>query len=306
MSRTIDPIVSTEWLEARLAGGCDQARVQGREGDVAQGSALSGELVVVDIREPRFYKAGHIPSAISIPFAPVSDWAVATQDLHMELPEPEQLFKVIGDPGICAHSQVVVVTTVEQPPAPPYSLSDATRVAATLIYAGVSSVAVLDGGHPKWEREGRRVTTEVPATVPVPYAAAVRRDMFVPTEYVEAQVGRATLVDGRVPDQYFGVTVDPFAGKAGHIPTARCLPASWIWREDGTYRTGEELERIAVGVIGEDREQEIIAYCGVGGYASAWWFVLTEILGYKNVKIYDGAMEAWAKEKVIACYRWEG
>jgi thiosulfate/3-mercaptopyruvate sulfurtransferase len=67
-----------------------------------------------------------------------------------------------------------------------------------------------------------------------------------------------------------------------------------IWNEDGTYRSVEELDQLVLSVVG-DKDKEIVVYCGVGGYASTWWFVLTEVLDYKHVKIFDGAAQEWAK-----------
>jgi len=283
MARSIDPIVSTEWLEAQLPGG---------------------GLVIIDIRWEEEYEAGHIPGAISIPFGLISAWADSDDKLLLELPPEADLLKLIGDCGLTAESKVVIVGRVEEPPAPPYPLADAVRVAATLVYAGVRNVAVLAGGHPKWDREGRETTTEAPEVTPVAYSSAVDGDMFVSTEYVKDHIGRSVILDARDPDQYFGVAVDPFADMRGHIPTARNLPLIWVWEKDSTYRPVELLEQMATGVIGSDKDQEVITYCGVGGYASTWWFLLTQMLGYTNVKIYDGSMEAWVEDNPIVAYTW--
>jgi thiosulfate/3-mercaptopyruvate sulfurtransferase len=298
MTRSIDPIVSTGWLEAQLAR--DGLIGSGQTG----GGQVAGGLVIIDVRETHLYEAGHISRAISVPFSPVSAWATSTDELLMELPEEVDLFQVVGDCGLGPDSRVVIVTTLDKAPSPPYSLADATRVAATLFYAGVDNVAILDGGHPKWVREDRETTTAVPEISPVNYRGTVRRKMFVSTEYVRDHIGRPRIIDGRDPDQYFGATIDPFAGKAGHIPTARSLPAVWMWEADGTYKPVELLAQMAAGVIDQSRDEEIIVYCGVGGYASSWWFVLTQLLGYANVKIYDGAAEAWAKEDAMVLYSW--
>jgi thiosulfate/3-mercaptopyruvate sulfurtransferase len=294
MTRSIDPLVSTGWLEAQLATG----------GPASGGGLPASTPVIIDVRETHLYEAGHIPQAISVPFSPVSAWATSSDELLMELPEEADLFCVVGGCGLTRDSKVVIVTTVDRAPSPPYSLSDATRVAATLIYAGVENVAILDGGHPRWVREGREMTTAIPEISPVDYYGAVRREMFVSTEHVRDHIGRTRIIDGRDPDHYFGVTLDPFAGRAGHIPTARSLPAVWMWEADGTYKPVELLARMAAGVMDQSRDGEVIVYCGVGGYASSWWFVLTQLLGYTNVKIYDGAAEAWAKEDAMVLYSW--
>jgi thiosulfate/3-mercaptopyruvate sulfurtransferase len=297
--RTIEPLVSTAWLEAHLGGSASAA---GSAPGAAGPSA--GGVAIVDIREPRLYEAGHVPGSISIPFSPMSDWAVSDDDLLMELPPDEDLFRLLSDWGIGPDSAVVLVGSVEPRPAPPYALSDAPRVAATLSYAGVTDVGILDGGYPRWAAEGRPAAREVPAVVPRRYAGSADKEMFVSTEYVKARLGQVVLVDGRDAAEYFGVTPCPFAGVGGHIPTARSLPAPWMWSEDGTYKPVEILQGMAEGVLGPDRDQPIIAYCGVGGYASAWWFVLTQVLGYRNVTIYDGAAEAWVKSDSMVSYTW--
>ncbi len=272
MARSIDPIVSTEWLAAHLGTG----------------------LSVIDIRYAEEYQAGHIPGSISVPFEPVSAWADCTDELLLELPPVDALFKTIGECALTAESKVVVAGRLPTPPDPPYPLADPLRVAATLMYAGVATVAVLSGGHARWAAEGQPVSTDVPRVEARPYAGTVDAATWISTGYVKDHIGRALLVDGRDPDQYFGASIDPFADMRGHIPTARCLPLRWVWEPDGTYRPVEDIEGMVAGVIGSDRAREVICYCGVGGYGSGWWFLLTQLLGYGNVKIYDGSMEAWA------------
>jgi thiosulfate/3-mercaptopyruvate sulfurtransferase len=308
MAKPIDPLISSSWLATRLA------------------DAEPLDLMIVDIREGRLYEAGHIPGSVSIPFSPMSVWAVSDDELLMELPPAGDLSEVLTTWGISPETAIVLVGTVEPAPAPPYALADAPRVAATLSYMDVQNVGILDGGYPKWHAEGRASTGEVPVRAATPTsdadpaddraarrsgagAAAARKSVaapavFVSTEYVKESAGRAVLIDGRDTDQYFGVTPCPFAGVGGHIPQARSLPAPWIWNSDGTYKSVELLEAMAEGVVGADRDQEIIAYCGVGGYASTWWFVLTRILGYRDVKIYDGSAEAWAKSEPMTSYSW--
>ncbi len=283
MTTAIDPVVSSAWLEARLGSG----------------------HVIVDLREPHLYLAGHVPGSVNIPFSPMSDWAVSDDELLMELPPAADLFAVLGQWGITPGSTVILVGTMEPPPAPPYALADAPRVAATLWWAGVREVAVLDGGYPRWAAEDRPVETAVADPAPAAaWAGPVEEGMFVETGYVKERLGKTVLIDGRDAGQFFGVATCPFAGVGGHIPTARSLPAPWIWLEDGTYRPLSELQAMAEGLVGLDRDREIIVYCGVGGFASAWWFVLTRLLGYRAVKIYDGAAEAWAKSEPMVSFTW--
>jgi thiosulfate/3-mercaptopyruvate sulfurtransferase len=163
-------------------------------------------------------------------------------------------------------------------------------------------VGILDGGYPKWVSEGRATTKQVPAPKSVTYQGEVSKTMFVPIDDVKKNIGKAVIIDARDANVYSGLAIEPFTDKAGHIPSAKSLPAPWIWalNEDGTYtyKDPKTLGSIASGVMGESagsRSQEIIVYCGVGGYASSWWFVLTQVLGYENVKIFDGAAQEWGK-----------
>jgi thiosulfate/3-mercaptopyruvate sulfurtransferase len=125
-------------------------------------------------------------------------------------------------------------------------------------------------------------------------------------KYVLGKIGKSILVDNRSPDLFFGMITESWASKPGHIESAVNLPTPWIFQQDGLLRSQGELESMANGVIGRNKTKEIIAYCGVGAYASVWSYILTELLGYKDVKVYDGSMQEWVLDPVgpIAVYKW--
>jgi thiosulfate/3-mercaptopyruvate sulfurtransferase len=298
--RTIDPIVSTDWLEANT----------GLE-----------NLVIIDVRTALEYGQDHIPGSISAPFltnppeaAPNTGWVTFGEGgLLLELPQTKALLEYIGSLGITTHSKVVTVTSQAPPPTPAeYGLASATRVADTLVYAGVKNVAILDGGYPKWKGEGKPVTAKVPDVKPVTYQGTTDKSIFVSREYVRGHIGKSVIIDARDAIVYFGVVLEPFADKAGHIQSAKCLPAPWIWNKnsDGkatyyTYRDPKLLGAMAAGIAGKPGTQESMVYCGVGGYASSWWFVLTQVLGYKDVKLYDGSAQEWAKHYDMVPFQWD-
>jgi thiosulfate/3-mercaptopyruvate sulfurtransferase len=285
--RAISPIVSTDWLEKNID---------------------DPKLIIIDIRLGEEYAAGHIPNAINIPFPdavenPSSQWFVERDGLLLEVPEEADLFHTIGAAGIRGDSLVVVVPK----PQFPHPLVDATRVADTLMYAGVKNVAVLDGGYDKWAVEARPVSFDVVEPTPVAYTGTIDETMFVTKEYVQKKIGQVIIIDTREPLEYFGGSMRPLWVRAGHIPTAKCLPTLWIWHEDKTYRSTDELREMARGVLGTDLSRETIIYCGVGGFSSAWYFVLKEVLGYKDVKIYHGSAQEWTRDPAapLVSYRWE-
>lgn len=277
--RTISPLVTTKWLAENIA----------RPG-----------LVVVDIRNSDEYKAGHIPGAVNAPF---SSWAVSRGGLLLELPEDDELFDTIGATGIESDSRVAVVNKTDTP----FTLADAARVACTLIYGGVKNVAVLNGGYNKWLKEKRPVSDETPKPKKVAYKGKVNEAIFVNKAYVEKKLGKSVIVDARSPDEFFGITQDLFTEKPGHIPTATCLPAPWLWTDKGTYRPIKEIRAMVAGVVGKDKAREIIVYCGVGGFSGAWCFVMREILGYTNARVYDGSAQEWTADPKapMARYCWD-
>lgn len=119
---------------------------------------------------------------------------------------------------------------------------------------------------------------------------------IVSTEWLAENLDRENLViiDIRSGDAY----------AQGHIPNARSLPTPWMWNEDGTYKSIDTLKEMAAGVIGKQGKREIIVYCGVGGYASSWWFVLGRVLGYDKVRLYDGSAEEWTRNNEMVKYTW--
>lgn len=276
--------------------------------------------MILDVRGEG-YEDGHIPGAIhSIPF---EDWVANPPGPAipwLELPPDEVLFTNLGNYGITKNTHVVIVGTSGGPIIPGvgpiglYNNADPTRVAMTLIYAGVKHVAILDGAMEAWVSAGYAVTTDVPVVTPVTYDGKVKTTMFVSTEYVHDRLGKSILIDGRDKVVFDGDDIEPWPPipTAGHIPGARNLPVPtlWnvVWNEDETYvesasyKSVHTLRKMARDVIGgrgwgwHRCYKEIIVYCGVGGYASTLFFVLSEVLGYHNVKVYDGSWQMWSAD----------
>jgi len=291
----IDPIVSTQWLS-------DNRTFPG--------------LFMLDVRAPDNYAKGHIPGAINVPG--LGNWYLnlfCKEFPWMELPEEKALFATIGKAGITGDSLVVVVGRTTDPMAP-YAVADAARVAITLLYAGVENVAILNGGYDKWAAEGRTTSTVPVTPTSVAYTGAVNKAMFVTKDYVEDKIGKSVIVEAREADIYYGLIQEPWTTRAGHIPSAKNLPAPWFWTfaKDkkgtityGTWKDANLAREMASAVLGEDASQEIIVYCGVGGYASPLYYVLTQIIGYTNAKIYDGSMQEWSADPnaTVVKYRYQ-
>jgi thiosulfate/3-mercaptopyruvate sulfurtransferase len=287
-AQNIPVIISTDWLEENMD---------------------TPNMVILDVRDPESYKAGHIPGSINFPAFP--NWYINNpggQAPWMEVPEEEKLYATIGEAGISTNSIVVVIArTSDSESGEPgiYGLTKASRTAITLVYAGIKKVVLLNGGYNKWEAEGKPVSAEPAIPQVTTYDGRINDSMFITKKNVEKKLGKSTIIDARDSDEYFGIEKDFSTKREGHIPGAKILPAPWFWKsgkaENGemtylVWKEIEEIKEIARTVLGEDMEEEIIVYCGVGGYASPVWFLLTQLLEYTNVKFYDGSMQEWTSD----------
>jgi len=289
--RIIPPVVSTDWLEENM---------------------YMQDLVIIDLRDPAEYGAGHVPGSISA-FFPL--WWIIKDGLLLELPETEVLFAFFESLGLTSYSNVVLVDKIDTD----FDRADPGRVAWTLIYGGVENVAILNGGINKWVADGKAMDTE--ATIPNPsfFDGIINEDLVVDKEYVERKLRfrKSIIVDARIPEDYFGISY-MFASKPGHISGATNFPIPWVFNEDGTLKLSE-LPAMAEGILGKYpdfpgrnrhykcKQKKIILYCGVGGYAAVLWFLLTEVLDYENVTVYDGAIQEWTldPEAPVTVYKWE-
>lgn len=162
---------------------------------------------------------------------------------------------------------------------------------------------VMDGGRLKWEKEGRPMTREVPEYAPTSYTAPERDDSKIRAfrEQVAPHVdSKLPLVDVRSPEEYTGERLHmedyPNEGalRGGHIPGAINVPWGRAANpEDGTFKSTDELRAIYLEEQGLRPDDNVIAYCRIGERSSHTWFVLTYLLGFKNVRNYDGSWTEW-------------
>ncbi|NDJ55272.1 MAG: sulfurtransferase [Chloroflexi bacterium] len=168
---------------------------------------------------------------------------------------------------------------------------------------GHSNAKIMDGGRLKWEKEGRDMTRDVPEYPATEYKAQPRDDSQIRAlrDQVLAHVEAAKpLVDVRSPGEYSGERLHmegyPQEGavRGGHIPGAKNVPWSKaVNPEDGTFKTADELTAIYSGEQGLNAGDDVVVYCRIGERSSHTWFVLKYLLGYENVRNYDGSWTEW-------------
>jgi thiosulfate/3-mercaptopyruvate sulfurtransferase len=261
-----ETIVSPAWLQANLS-----------------------KVTAVDIRKVEEYNAGHIPGAINVFYGV---WAIQKAGLLNELPADDDLRDILSEAGIEPSTNVVVVgTTVTMA-----DRANITRVAWTLKVAGVASVAILNGGMNGWVDASLPIAKDAVKPKARPYRGTFNKAILVNKAYVMANIGKALIVDDREPDFFSGAKKLDFVPRPGHIKGAVNLPTAAAYNADGTFKPMSELEAMARKVVGEDKSREIILYCDTGRFAAIWWYLLSETFGYKNVKLYDGSVQDFAKD----------
>ncbi len=240
--------------------------------------------------DPLVYRSGHIPGAVEV------DWARDLNDpLRRDYLDQEHFAQLMQRIAVTRDTTVVFY-------------GDKNNWWATYAFwvfqlFGHTNAKVMDGGRLKWEKEGRELTREAVSYPATTYQAPPRDDQtiraFRDQVLQHLQAGRP-LVDVRSPEEYTGVRLHmpdyPNEGalRGGHIPGAHSVPwARAINPEDGTFKTAEQLRAIYQGEKGLRPEDPVIAYCRIGERSSHTWFVLTYLLGYPQVRNYDGSWTEW-------------
>jgi thiosulfate/3-mercaptopyruvate sulfurtransferase len=263
-----EPIVSTDWLQQNLS---------------------NANVVIVDVRKVEEYREGHIPNAINVFY---NSWAVTRDGLTNELPAEDDLRDLIGSLGVGKDTTVVVVSKNDPMP----ERFNMTRVAWTLRYAGVQKVSLLNGGYDRWVAEKKEISTTPNRGKKAPYDVPFNKAFYTDKAYVMANLGKATVVDVREAPFYKGEKKLDFVPKTGRIKGAVNLPNSLLFTPEGTFKTADALAAAVTPVIGSDKDREIIVYCDTGKTCTALWLVLHDVLGYRNVKDYDGSSMEWMKD----------
>ncbi|MBW8056660.1 MAG: sulfurtransferase [candidate division NC10 bacterium] len=240
-------------------------------------------LVEVDV-DTAAYGEGHIPGAVGW------NWKTDLEEtIERDIAHQGSVDKLLSRSGIGNDTTVIL-----------YGDNNnwfATYGLWLLKYYGHGDTRIMNGGRAKWIAEGRPMTKEVPSYPATSYKAkAPDKAIRVVRDQVIAAVGKAglALVDVRSPKEFSGEILAPEnlpqegAQRGGHIPGAANIPWSQAVKEDGTFKSLEELQQLYQGK-GITPEKEIIAYCRIGERSSHTWFVLKYLLGYPKVVNYDGS-----------------
>jgi thiosulfate/3-mercaptopyruvate sulfurtransferase len=263
-------LVSTDWVAENLSN-TDKIRLVESNEDVL------------------LYSTGHIPNAVHI------DWVVDLNDaIRRDYLNEEQFAQLMSRNGISNDTTVVFY-------------GDKNNWWATYAFwvfklFGHADCRIMDGGRQKWIAEERPLTKDKPSFPQTTYKPAARADFRIRAfrdQVLEHVRAAQPLVDVRSPQEFSGELLhmpgSPQEGalRGGHIKGAANVPWSRAVAEDGTFKTADQLRDIYEGEKGLSSDKNVIAYCRIGERSSHTWFVLTYLLGYPNVRNYDGSWTEW-------------
>jgi len=254
---------------------------------VAEHATDAGMRVVeVDV-DTTAYDQGHVPGAAGW------NWTTELCDtLVRDIVPAKKLEELLGKNGIDNKTAIVLYGDNN-------NWFAAWAFWQLKIY-GHDDVRIMDGGRKKWLAEGRELSTDTPPVQPKTYKAGapdLSLRAFLP-EVQRALAGKkAALVDVRSPAEFTGEILAPpglpeTCQRGGHIPGAKSIPWGKNCNEDGTFKSFDELKALyaAQGISGD---QPVIAYCRIGERSSLTWFAMKYLLGFQDVKNYDGSWTEW-------------
>ena len=265
-----DVLVSTDWAFQHLTDS-DKRFVE----------------VDVDITQ---YETGHLPGAVAF------NWQSQLQDqVARDIISKGNFEKLASEAGITPQTTVIL-----------YGDNNnwfAAYAFWLFKYYGHEDVRLIDGGRKKIVAEGRELSRDVPSYPKTNYKVTrINEDFRADRDYIRqrlGEVGRSfRLVDVRSPAEFVGDIIAPpgmteTAQRPGHIPGAKNVPWATAVAEDGTFKPVEELRRIYVDGKGLSSEKDVVAYCRIGERSSHTWFALKYLLGFQNVRNYDGSWTEW-------------
>jgi thiosulfate/3-mercaptopyruvate sulfurtransferase len=244
---------------------------------------------VVEISvETSLYDLEHVPGAVNF------SWTTQLQDqLRRDIISKENFEALLGNAGISKDTHVIL-----------YGDNNNWFAAYgfwVFKYYNHEHVSLMDGGLKKWKAENRPMDARTPAHMAMPYRVdKVNADYRADRDYIQRRLGNGQfgLVDVRSPAEFKGEIMAPpglpeTAQRAGHIPGASNIPWSQAVAEDGTYKPQADLAKLYADQGIDGSLPEIVTYCRIGERSSHSWVVLKYILGYENVRNYDGSWTEW-------------
>lgn len=274
----IEPIVTPQWLNEHKN---------------------DAKLRIVEVSEGDVYGFEHIPNATH---TTIGKWRF-DNGTFLSIRPVAEIEKEINALGIDATTDVVLYAPINDPK----DVLKTSYIYWALNYHGIKNVALLDGGLKAWKNGRLELTQAEPTIKPTAFKARIDSDKIADITYVKNHLGKLPMIDARPSDMYLGVTPTPTVKRNGHIQGG--MSYSWNYSVDKEYilKPKAMLESVFKDGYGLDKNKEVLVYCTGGLETSFNYFVLSGVLGYKNVRLYDASMKEWGnrEDTPMSQYRYE-
>lgn len=274
----IEPLVSAQWLNEHKN---------------------DATLRIIEVSEKDQYEKEHIPNALN---TQIGKWRF-DNGTFLSIRPVAEIEKEISALGIDKSTDVVLYAPINEPK----DLLKASYIYWALQYHGIKNVALLDGGLKTWKSGKYELTAQVPTIKATVYKSTIDKNKIADIGYVKSKLGKLPMIDARPSDMYLGVTPTATVKRNGHIKGG--MSYSWNYSVDKEYvlKDKKMLESVFKEGYNLDKNKEVLVYCTGGLETSYNYFVLSGVLGYKNVRLYDASMKEWGnrEDTPMSQYRYE-
>ncbi len=274
----VEPIVTTSWLNKNLN---------------------NKNLIIVQVSDEGSYKESHIQNATN---TKIENWRMTSGKFVIIKPK-DVIESEIRRLGISKDSEVVLYAPIKNPK----DLLKTSYIFWALNYHGVKNVGILDGGLNKWVKDGYATNNQPSHIVKSNYISILNPALITDMRYVKSKLGKVPMIDARPSDNYLGITKTDGVARDGHIKGA--MSYSWNFSVDGDYiiKDKNKLNELFTKGYVLDKNKELIVYCTGGLETSYNYYILSSVLGFQKVRLYDASMKEWGNESntPMSQYRYE-
>ena len=277
-AHAIEATVSVAWLEKNL----------GKE-----------NLRIVEVSSKESYELAHIPGATH---TSIEKWR-SNNGVYLSVRDAKELQAEIQKHGIDAASEVVLYADITAP----IEFLKASYIFWALNYAGIENVAILDGGKQAWIAAKAKTTQSASNVKPSKFVVRLNPDLIASREYVEQNLYKLPMIDARPSDNYLGITPTNTVRRDGHISGAMSYSWNYSVNKDFMLKEKNKLDTLFAKGYNLDKNKEVLVYCTGGLETSYNYYVLSGVLGYKHVRLYDASMKEWGNrdDTSMTQYRYE-
>jgi len=267
-SLAIEPLINTSWLQQHIN---------------------NKNLRIVEISDKNSYASGHIQNALH---TTIEKWRV-DNGTFISIRNKKEIQETIQSLGIDAATEVVLYADIKTPK----DFLKASYIFWALNYHGIENVALLDGGKQAWIKEGAPLDKNLPQIAASNYQVQTKPALIADRVYVKEHIGKLPMLDARPSDKYLGITPTATVKRDGHIKGAMSYPWNYSVEDDYRLKDPKKLETLFVKGYKLPKENEVLVYCTGGLETSFNYFVLSGLLGYKQVRLYDASMKEWGNRE---------